>query len=204
MWMHVYTTVHICVHAYMCVCVCACHSVYVEVRTTSGVSSCLLSCLKQGLVFFTIAYAGFPGFLLSVSYLLMVGTADVSYCGFTWVLRPQVLAFPLIQLVSSVLCSVFITRILHLCLVDTGLTPGLNYISEKKWCMVLLGRTLVKSLISVLLLLDSSRQLLPQIHVQYEKFSIIVEGQGLVWDHPQQVSILSVYLCHTAWALRLG
>lgn len=46
--------------------------------------------------------------------------------------------------------------------------------------MVLLGRTLVKSLISVLLLLDSSRQLLPEIHVQYEKFSIIVEGQGLV------------------------
>lgn len=201
--MHVYTTVHICVHVYICVCVCACHSVYVEVRTTSGVSSCHLSCLRQGLVFFTIAYAGFPGFLLSLSptsswlALQMCATVDSYGC---CILRSS----PSRWDNSPALCSVFITRILHLCLVDTGLTPGLNYISEKKWCMVLLGRTLVKSLISVLLLLDSSRQLLPRIHVEYEKFSILVEGQGLVWDQPQQVSSLSVYLCHTSWALRLG
>lgn len=100
--MHVYTPVHICVHEYMCVCVCACHSVYVEVRTTSGVSSCHLACLRQGLLFFTIAYTVFQGFshlLMGMLALQMCATVDSHGC---CILRS--LPYPLRQLISFVFC----------------------------------------------------------------------------------------------------
>lgn len=192
-----YNCAYLCAWVHVWMCVCACHSVYVEVRTSSGVSFCHLSCLRQDLLFFTIAYAGFPGFLLSLSPTSSwnVDTADVNIVDLPGCC---VLRSSLRQLISS--CSVFLTRILHLCLVDTGPTPGLNYISEQKWCMVLLGRSFENSCETSHFCSPSARQLLLRIHVQCEIFSIIVEGQGLVWDQPHQEASLSVsYLSHTAW-----
>ena len=134
-----YNCAYLCAWVHVCMCVCACHSVYVEVRKSSGVSFCHLSCLRQDLLFCAIVYTGFPGFLSPLSptssWMQDVNIVDLHGC--------CVLRSSLRQLISS--CSVFLERILHLCLVDTGPTPGLNYISEQKWCMVLLGRSFENS-----------------------------------------------------------